>query len=58
MLPMIHLAAKIVAGGEMVNRRSVLKIGVATMTVGLVKMPAFWPEPVANRRPPVSQSDF
>jgi hypothetical protein len=37
---MIHLATKIVAGGEMVNRRSVLKIGAATMTGGLVKMPA------------------
>jgi hypothetical protein len=36
---MIDLAAKIVAGGEMVNRRSVLKIGAATVTGGFVKMP-------------------
>jgi hypothetical protein len=36
---MIHLAAKIVAGGEMVNRRSVLKIGAATVAGTLVKMP-------------------
>jgi TAT (twin-arginine translocation) pathway signal sequence len=36
---MIHLAAKIVVGGEMVNRRSVLKIGAATVAGALVKMP-------------------
>jgi hypothetical protein len=36
---MINLAAKIVAGGEMVNRRNVLKIGAATVTGALVKMP-------------------
>jgi hypothetical protein len=36
---MINLAAKIVAGGEMVNRRSVLKIGAATVAGALVKMP-------------------
>ena len=37
---MINLAAKIVAGGEMVNRRSVLKIGAATVAGVLVKVPA------------------
>jgi hypothetical protein len=37
---MVHLAAKIVAGGEMVNRRSVLKIGAATVAGVLVKVPA------------------
>jgi hypothetical protein len=36
---MIHLAAKIVAGGEMVNRRNVLKIGAATVAGALVKKP-------------------
>jgi hypothetical protein len=36
---MINLAAKIVAGGEMVNRRSVLKIGAATVAGVLVKAP-------------------
>jgi hypothetical protein len=36
---MLHLAAKIVAGGEMVNRRSVLKIGAATVAGALVKIP-------------------
>jgi hypothetical protein len=36
---MLHLAAKILAGGEMVNRRSVLKIGAATVAGALVKMP-------------------
>ncbi len=36
---MLHLAAKIVAGGEMVNRRSVLKIGAATAAGVLVKRP-------------------
>jgi hypothetical protein len=35
---MVNLAAKIVAGGEMVNRRSVLKIGAVTAAGGLVKM--------------------
>jgi hypothetical protein len=34
---MLHLAAKIVAGGEMVNRRSVLKVGAATVAGALVK---------------------
>jgi hypothetical protein len=38
-LPMLHLAEKIVAGGDMVNRRSVLKIGAATMAGVFVKMP-------------------
>jgi TAT (twin-arginine translocation) pathway signal sequence len=37
---MLHLAAKIAAGGEMVDRRSVLKIGAATVAGALVKMPA------------------
>jgi hypothetical protein len=36
---MLHLAAKIVAGGEMVNRRRVLKIGAATVAGVLGKMP-------------------
>jgi hypothetical protein len=36
---MINLAAKIVARGEMVNRRSVLKIGAATVAGALVKVP-------------------
>jgi hypothetical protein len=36
---MLHLAAKIVAGGEMVNRRGVLKIGAATVAGVLVKTP-------------------
>jgi hypothetical protein len=36
---MINLAAKIVAGGEMVNRRSILKIGAATVAGVLVKAP-------------------
>jgi hypothetical protein len=36
---MIHLAAKIVAGGEMLNRRGVLKIGAATVAGMLVKIP-------------------
>jgi hypothetical protein len=36
---MINLAAKIVAGGEMVNRRSVLRIGAATVAGVLVKVP-------------------
>jgi hypothetical protein len=35
----LHLAANIVAGEEMVNRRSVLKIGAATVAGALVKMP-------------------
>jgi hypothetical protein len=35
------LAAKIVAGGEMVNRRSVLKIGAATVAGALVKRPVY-----------------
>jgi hypothetical protein len=47
---MIDLATKIVAGGEMVNRRSVLKIGVATMTVGLLKMPALFHRAVFDER--------
>lgn len=34
---MIHLAAMILAGGEMVNRRRVLKIGAATVAGVLVK---------------------
>src|SRR5580698_3729312 len=37
---MLQLATKIVAGGKMVNRRSVLKIGAATAAGALVKMPA------------------
>jgi hypothetical protein len=36
---MINLAAKIVAGGEMLNRRNILKIGAATVTGALVKTP-------------------
>jgi hypothetical protein len=36
---MINLAAKIVAGGEMLNRRRVLKIGAATVAGVLVKAP-------------------
>jgi hypothetical protein len=36
---MINLAAKILAGGEMVNRRSVLKIGAATVAGVLGKVP-------------------
>jgi hypothetical protein len=36
---MINLAAKIVAGGEMVNRRNVLKIGAATVAGVFVKIP-------------------
>jgi hypothetical protein len=36
---MIDLATKIVAGGEMVNRRGVLKIGAATVAGVLVNIP-------------------
>jgi hypothetical protein len=36
---MINLAAKIIAGGEMVNRRSALKICAATVAGVLVKVP-------------------
>jgi hypothetical protein len=36
---MLHLAEKIVSGGEMVNRRSVLKIGATTLTGALVNVP-------------------
>jgi hypothetical protein len=37
--PVLHSAAKIVAGVEMVNRRSVMKIGAATVAGALVKLP-------------------
>jgi hypothetical protein len=46
---MLHLAAKIVAGGEMVNRRSVLKIGAATVAGVLVKMPVSGRSPSPER---------
>jgi hypothetical protein len=38
---MIYLATKIVVGGEMVNRRSVMKIGAATVAGALVNVPVF-----------------
>jgi hypothetical protein len=51
---MLQLATKIVAGGKMVNRRSVLKIGAATAAGALVKMPASG----RNLSPPPARSAF
>jgi hypothetical protein len=38
---MIYLATKIAAGGKMVNRRSVMKLGAATVAGALVNLPVF-----------------
>jgi hypothetical protein len=46
---MLNLAAKIVAGGEMVNRRSVLKISAASVAGVLVKMPVSGRNPLPGR---------